>query len=68
MTDVLRLDVRRLERDLLHHFLQDRMEAPGADVLRVAVDVLGDLGDLVDRVRGELDPDVLGREEGRCIA
>src|SRR5438093_465792 len=51
--------VGRVERDLLEQLLHDRVQTPGADVLRALVDLHRDLGDLVELVE-EHDAGVLG--------
>src|SRR5581483_9208802 len=57
--------VRGGEADLLEQPLEDRVQAAGADVLDRGVDLLGEAGDLVDRLGQEVEADALGGEKRR---
>src|SRR5207249_7341452 len=55
--------VGRVERDLLEQLLHDRVQTPGADVLRALVDFHRDLGDRLHRLRREPETHLLGLQE-----
>src|SRR5882672_3900955 len=55
--------VGRVERDLLEQLLHDRVQAPGADVLRARVHFHRDLGDRLHRLRREPESHLLRLQE-----
>src|SRR5437667_1138187 len=59
--------VRRVERDLLQQPLHDRVEPPGADVLRARVHPHRDLRDRLHRIRREPERHLLRPEELRVL-
>jgi hypothetical protein len=58
-----RPEVGSIEENRVEKPLQHRVQAAGADVLGLAVDLAGDPGDLADRVGLELEAHPLGREQ-----
>src|SRR5688572_21064703 len=70
LADVSRIDrhglalaVFGLEAQVLEQLLHHRLQPAGADVLDALVDLRGDLGDLADRVGGDLERDLLGADQ-----
>src|SRR6476469_4276632 len=58
--DLLALLVGGVEGDVVKNALHHRGEAARADILDIGVHLDGDVGDSVDRVRGELEIDAFG--------
>ena len=52
-----------VKQDILQKRRQDRMQAPGADILDVGIDLRGDLRDCIDRLRREFDTDSFRHQE-----
>ena len=63
MATVSPFAVRGGEAHLLQQLLHHRLQPAGADVLDPAVDLVGELGDLGDRVVGEVQGDALGAHQ-----
>src|SRR5438132_9316451 len=61
--DVLALQVRSVEADFFDNSLQDRVQTAGADILRSAIDLEGDVGQSLDTVTRELQLDALRGEQ-----
>ena len=57
----------RVEGQVFHQAFNHGVQAPRPDVLGPLVDGRGDLGDLLDRVRGERERDVLGVQQGDVL-
>ena len=51
--DILVGELRRAEADVLEDFLEQRVQAAGADIFGLLIDVAGELGDAADGIRLE---------------
>ena len=65
--DALVLELRRVERDVFEELFEERMEAAGADVFGLLVDVAGELGDAADGAVFEFQFDAFRCEHGLVL-
>ena len=65
--DVLVRELRRAEADVLEDFLEQRVQAAGADVFRFQVDAVCVFGNGVDAVIGEFQGDAIRFQEGLIL-